>query len=79
MSRVPSSDFLTVAGNGNARTGSVDDTTCTCTMRILGRFALGLLCDNRKCLLNFAAAGRLVETNTGFQHSRRHFGGMALK
>ncbi len=64
---VPNSDILVVAGDWNARTGPVDEST----RHILGRYALGERCANRDRLVNFAAANRLVVTNTRFEHPTR--------
>ncbi|CAI9717764.1 Hypothetical predicted protein [Octopus vulgaris] len=65
---VPSSDVLIVAKDWNARTGPTDDTT----RHILGRYGLGVRCDNGERLVSFADANRLIVTNTRFQHPPCH-------
>ncbi len=66
--RLPTGDILIVAGDWNARTGPVDDTS----RHELGSFGLGTRCSNGERLVNFATDNRLVVTNTRFQQPRRH-------
>ncbi len=50
VDRVPTGDMLIAAGDWNTRLGPVDMTA----RHILGKFALGSICVNGDCLVNFA-------------------------
>ena len=61
-------DMLLVAGDWNAKTGPSDAET----RHIIGRYGLGVRCNNGDRLLQFADLNHMVVTNTRFQHRRKH-------
>ncbi|CAE1289567.1 unnamed protein product [Acanthosepion pharaonis] len=68
MNGISPRDFVVIAGDFNARTGTGDANN----RHIVGPFAIGDRCSNGERLIDFAAANRLTVSSTRFQHLRRH-------